>query len=187
MIRDLVLDAQTAEPAVRQVDLNLPAEQPLRADGKNVADDEHPDHQHPGQSTAGRASSSRMQTQHAPRSDRERRRSRAQGDRPVSPRRAENRRKAASDSASAAPSSLASAANRVRATESPFAKAINGLLQQNLPKADIGVTGLRAELARPDVLFLIYQGPTREGLGDHASIQNNSGRPQGPGPCSNAG
>src|SRR5262245_30815935 len=46
MIRDLVLDAQTAEPAVRQVDLNLPAEQPLRADGKNVADDEHPDHQH---------------------------------------------------------------------------------------------------------------------------------------------
>src|SRR5262245_61141832 len=46
MIRDLVLDAQTAEPAVRQVDLNLPAEQPLRADGKNVANDEHPDHQH---------------------------------------------------------------------------------------------------------------------------------------------
>src|SRR5262245_48910199 len=46
MIRDLVLDAQTAEPAVRQVDRNLPAEQPLRTDGKNVADDEHPDHQH---------------------------------------------------------------------------------------------------------------------------------------------
>src|SRR5262245_40363740 len=46
MIRDLVLDAQTAEPAVRQVDRNLPAEQPLRADGKNVADDDHPDHQH---------------------------------------------------------------------------------------------------------------------------------------------
>src|SRR5262245_16105642 len=46
MIRDLVLDAQTAEPAVRQVDLNLPAEQPLRADGKNVADDEHQDHEH---------------------------------------------------------------------------------------------------------------------------------------------
>src|SRR5262249_53294446 len=46
MIRDLVLDAQTTEPAVRQVDLNLPAEQRLRTDGKNVADDEHPDHQH---------------------------------------------------------------------------------------------------------------------------------------------
>src|SRR5262249_1586652 len=42
---DLVLDAQAAEPPVRQVDLNLTTEQPLRADGKNVADDEHPDHQ----------------------------------------------------------------------------------------------------------------------------------------------
>src|SRR5499426_262029 len=72
-----------------------------------------------------------MQAQHAPRSDRARRRSRAQGDRLVSPRRAETRRKAAPARASAAPSSLASAANRVRATESPFAKAINGLLQQN--------------------------------------------------------
>jgi hypothetical protein len=40
-------------------------------------------------------------------------------------------KKAAPARASAAPSSLASAANRVRATESPFAKAINGLLQQN--------------------------------------------------------
>src|SRR3954470_17060028 len=46
MIRDLVLDAQAAEPAVCQVDLNLPAEQPLRADGDDVADDEHPDHQY---------------------------------------------------------------------------------------------------------------------------------------------
>src|SRR5262245_17087748 len=77
-----------------------------------------------------------MQVQHAPRSDRARRRSRAQGDRLVSPRRAETRRKAAPARASAAPSSLASAANRVRATESPFAKAINGLLQQNLPSPD---------------------------------------------------
>src|SRR5262245_9472843 len=78
-----------------------------------------------------------MQAQHAPRSDRARRRSRAQGDRPVSPRRAETRRKAAPARASAAPSSLASAANRVRATESPFAKASNGLLQQNLPIGDL--------------------------------------------------
>src|SRR5262245_56312757 len=78
-----------------------------------------------------------MQAQHAPRSDRARRRSRAQGDRLVSPRRAETRRKAAPARASAAPSSLASAANRVRATESPFAKAINGLLQQNLPGAEV--------------------------------------------------
>src|SRR5215475_6555366 len=78
-----------------------------------------------------------MQAQHAPRSDRARRRSRAQGDRLVSPRRAETRRKAAPARASAAPSSLASAANRVRATESPFAKAINGLLQQNLHETDV--------------------------------------------------
>src|SRR5262245_37130014 len=77
-----------------------------------------------------------MQAQHAPRSDRARRRSRAQGDRQVSPRRAETRRKAAPARASAAPSSLASAANRLRATESPFAKASNGLLQQNLPGTD---------------------------------------------------
>src|SRR5262245_49580733 len=76
-----------------------------------------------------------MQAQHAPRSDRARPRSRAQGDRLVSPRRAETRRKAAPARASAAPSSLASAANRVRATESPFAKAINGLLQQNRHEA----------------------------------------------------
>src|SRR5262249_32630609 len=73
-----------------------------------------------------------MRAQHAPRSDRARRRSRAQGDRPVSPRRAETRRKAAPARASAAPSSLASAANRVRATESPFAKASNGLLQHGV-------------------------------------------------------
>src|SRR5215510_494334 len=45
VVGDLVLDAQAAEPPVRQVDLNLTTEQPLRADGKNVADDEHPDHQ----------------------------------------------------------------------------------------------------------------------------------------------
>src|SRR5215468_965773 len=79
-----------------------------------------------------------MQAQHAPRSDRARRRSRAQGDRPVSPRRAETRRKAAPARASAAPSSLASAANRLRATESPFAKASNGLLQQNRHFSDVG-------------------------------------------------
>ncbi len=46
MIRDLVLNAQTAEPAIRQVDLDLAAEQPFRADREHIADDEHPDHQH---------------------------------------------------------------------------------------------------------------------------------------------
>ena len=43
---DLVLDAQAAEPAVRHVDLDLTAQQPLRANAKHVADDEHPDHEH---------------------------------------------------------------------------------------------------------------------------------------------
>ena len=46
MIRDLVLDAQAAEPAIRQVHLHLAAQQPLRADGEHVAEDEHPDHEH---------------------------------------------------------------------------------------------------------------------------------------------
>jgi hypothetical protein len=46
------------EPAVRQVELS--AEQPLRADSNNVADDQHPDHR-TGQSTGGRAASSRTQ------------------------------------------------------------------------------------------------------------------------------
>src|SRR5262245_1850274 len=134
MIRDLVLDAQTTEPAVRQVDLNLPAEQPLRTDGKNVADDEHPDHQHRVNRRAAarrvvgcKVSTHPGQIEHG-------------GDLAhkviaryhlVVPKLVG---KLAPARASAAPSSLASAANRVRATESPFAKAINGLLQQNPPE-----------------------------------------------------
>jgi hypothetical protein len=46
MIRDLVLDAQAAEPAIGQVHLRFAAQQPLRADGKHVTNDEHPDHEH---------------------------------------------------------------------------------------------------------------------------------------------
>src|SRR5258707_10977884 len=46
MIRNLVLDAQAAEPAVCQVNVDLAAEHPLRADGENVPNDEHPDHEH---------------------------------------------------------------------------------------------------------------------------------------------
>ena len=56
----------------------------------------------------------------------------------VPPRRAGTRKKAAPARASTAPSSSASAANCVTATESLFAKAINGLLQQNRPQAAIG-------------------------------------------------
>src|SRR5262245_18595055 len=46
MIGDLVLDAQAAEPAIGQVHLYLTAQQPLRSDRKNIADEQHPDHQH---------------------------------------------------------------------------------------------------------------------------------------------
>src|SRR5437867_2830901 len=45
MIRNAVLNAQAAEPAVCQVDLDLAAQHPLRADRKYVADDKHPDHE----------------------------------------------------------------------------------------------------------------------------------------------
>ncbi len=45
VIRDLVLDAQAAEPPVRHVHLHLAAQQPLRADGEHVAEDKHPDHE----------------------------------------------------------------------------------------------------------------------------------------------
>ena len=46
MIRDPVLDAQAAEPAIGQVDLDLPTQRALRADRKQVADEQHPQHQH---------------------------------------------------------------------------------------------------------------------------------------------
>ena len=46
VIRNLVLKAQPTEPSVRQVDPNVPTQRPLRSNGKDVADDEHPDHQH---------------------------------------------------------------------------------------------------------------------------------------------
>ena len=46
MIWQFVLDAQAAEPAVGQVDLHLAAQCPFRANGKDIADDEHPDHEH---------------------------------------------------------------------------------------------------------------------------------------------
>jgi hypothetical protein len=40
MVRDLVLDGQSAEPSVGQIDLNLGADLSLRADRKDVAEDE---------------------------------------------------------------------------------------------------------------------------------------------------
>src|SRR5262245_51886440 len=45
VIRDVVLNVQAAEPAIGEVHLHLTAQQPLRADGKNIANDEHSDHE----------------------------------------------------------------------------------------------------------------------------------------------
>jgi hypothetical protein len=45
VVRDLVLNAQTTEPAVRQIDLNLGTDPSLRPDRKHVADQQHSDHQ----------------------------------------------------------------------------------------------------------------------------------------------
>ncbi len=45
MVRDPVLQAQAAEPAVGQVQLHLLAQAPLRADRIAVADNQHPHHQ----------------------------------------------------------------------------------------------------------------------------------------------
>ena len=44
VIGDLVLDAEAAEPAIGEVQLNLPAERAFRADREHIAEDEHPDH-----------------------------------------------------------------------------------------------------------------------------------------------
>src|SRR5437867_3670995 len=46
VVRDSVFQAQITEPAIGEIDLNLPANLPLRADGEHVADDQHLDHQH---------------------------------------------------------------------------------------------------------------------------------------------
>ena len=46
MIGDPVFDAEVTKPAIGEVELDLAAECSFRADGKHVADDEHPDHQH---------------------------------------------------------------------------------------------------------------------------------------------
>src|SRR4029453_19206427 len=46
VIRDGVLQAHLAKQAIRRVDLNLPADLPLRPDGEHIAVDEHPDHQY---------------------------------------------------------------------------------------------------------------------------------------------
>src|SRR5262249_32807523 len=86
---------------------------------------------------ADRAKNNKVPTRNAPNSDQEPQRSRGPDDRPTPPPRDEMNRKTAPGRDSAAPSSPAPVANRITATESPTKKACNGLLQQNLHKADI--------------------------------------------------
>ena len=45
MVGHLAVEAEAAEPAIGQVQVDLLAQPPLRADAKAVADDQHPDHQ----------------------------------------------------------------------------------------------------------------------------------------------
>ena len=45
MIRDSILDAELAEPAIGEVHLHFTADQPLGADRKHIPYDQHPDHQ----------------------------------------------------------------------------------------------------------------------------------------------
>jgi hypothetical protein len=71
-------------------------------------------------------------------------RSRGRRDRPEQPLQGRRNRTAALGPCSAAPASPASDANRVRATESPFPLTINGLLQQNRPRADAVHAAMRA-------------------------------------------
>ena len=45
MVRDRVLDAEPEKPAIGEIDLHFGADPTLRPDGKDVADDQHPDHE----------------------------------------------------------------------------------------------------------------------------------------------
>src|SRR5438874_11730044 len=85
---------------------------------------------------ADRTESNNLPARNAPNSDQEPQRSRGPDDRQARPHPDEMNRKPAPGRGSAAPSSPAPAANLIAATESPTKKACNGLLQQNLPKAD---------------------------------------------------
>src|SRR5207302_722322 len=45
MVGYIAVEPKTAEPAVRQIEVNLIAQSPLRADAEAVTHDQHPDHQ----------------------------------------------------------------------------------------------------------------------------------------------
>jgi hypothetical protein len=45
MIRNLVLETQSAKPSIRQVQMHFVAQPSFRADPEAVPDQQHPDHQ----------------------------------------------------------------------------------------------------------------------------------------------
>ncbi len=45
VVRDLAIEPEPAEPAIRQIEVDFLAQPPLGADGEAIADDQHPDHQ----------------------------------------------------------------------------------------------------------------------------------------------
>src|SRR5437764_7802567 len=121
MIWDRMLNAELAEPAIREVHLNFATDQPLRADRKDISHDQHPDHR----STADPRTNNEVQVRCGARIDREQYRSSAPNDLRELHHRAETGRKAALVRSSAVPSWLAPTKIRVSTMESRFAASLN--------------------------------------------------------------
>src|SRR5947208_16002700 len=117
MIWDRMLNAELAEPAIREVHLNFATDQPLRADREDISHDQHPDHQFRinRRPTHGRIMRCKLPDD-------------LQGLR----HRAEIGRKAALVRSSGVPSWLAPTKIRVSKMESRFAASLNGLLQHGV-------------------------------------------------------
>src|SRR5215470_8626409 len=94
---------------------------------------------------ADRAENNKVPTRNAPNSDQEPQRSRGPDDRPTPPPRDEMNRKTAPGRDSAAPSSPDSAANRIRATESLFARTINDFC--NKIGTELPIPNVRSSIA----------------------------------------
>src|SRR3954447_10000033 len=109
----------------------------------------------PDRSTADPWTNNEVQVRCGARKDREQYRSSAPNDLWGLRHRAEIGRKAALVRSSADPSWLAPTKIRVSKMESRFATSLNGLLQQNLPKAAIGCGRIR--------MSLMSTGPSKRG------------------------
>src|SRR5205814_3160061 len=130
MIWDRMLNAELAEPAIREVHLNFATDQPLRADREDISHDQHPDHQFriDRRPTHGRIMRCKFAAEPG--------KIESSIDLPYQMilglrHRAEIGRKAALVRSSGVPSWLAPTKIRVSKMESRFAASLNGLLQQN--------------------------------------------------------